>query len=94
MDNKTLDLLRSGWNKAANHEKMTFEETTALHEAIGILSKLDTKDEFNKKMLDYIANNENTLNGTVLSNCFDKRDLFLFWQMQFYRKYLSDILPD
>lgn len=91
---KIIELLSSGWNKAANHEKMTFEETTALHEAISILSKLDTKDEFNKKMIAYIEYNKTKLDGTVLANCFDQKDLQLFWQIQFYRQYLSDILPD
>ena len=47
---KTADLLRSAWEKAANHEKLTFKETNALRFAFETFDKIvqagDQLEEF------------------------------------------------
>ncbi len=92
----TIELLRSGWNNAANHEKMDFEEINALHKAIKILSALPTKDEFNKKMAEHIKFMKNKVDKISILHVNNEGIELLnyIWQIQCYRDTLADILPD
>jgi hypothetical protein len=93
---KTLELLKSGWNHVANHEKMTFDEVNALHEAISIISALPSKTECNRKLAEHINFMKDKAQKTKVVNVDEQALYFLnlLWQVQFYRDTLLDILPD
>ena len=52
MYSKTADLLRSGWERAANHEQLTFEETNALCFAFETFDKIVQIGETLQDILD------------------------------------------